>query len=171
MDYKTGAHVIVAKKSFTCEHCKQEIQSKDTYLMRRIVIIPGKQNDDKRYHFACALGLPDLTDEERKMITNKSKIDNEQTLLGNAINNLLTRYEYLGSLVFIRYNVKGLMSFIVFPKDSKVFVVSLASKDNKTTPTWLEKKLSFISKFRNDVCYVTSIEGFEPNLQKYINKN
>jgi len=139
--------------------------------MRRIVIIPGKQNDDKRYHFACALGLPDLTDEERKMIVNKSKIDNEQTLLGNAINNLLTRHEYLGSLAFIRYNVKGLKNFIVFPKDSKAFIISLASKDDKTIPPWLEKKLTFISKFRDDVYYVTSIEDSELMLQKYINKS
>ncbi len=172
MDYLSGTHIIVAKKLFICESCKSEIRPQETYMMRRIVIIPNKQNDDKRYHFRCALNLPDLSEEERKKIEETRQNNANQDMLIDAIKKKLISCEYQGCLTFFFCNSIASItkSFLILTKNAQPFVVSVAPY-KAPIPTWLVKKFQYIKKINGDVCNVSTIEEFEAVLKTYVNSN
>lgn len=172
MDYKTGTHIIVAKKSFSCEHCKQAIQPGESYMMRRIVIILDIQNDDKRYHFDCALGLADLTDEERNKILNTRQNNTKQETLFETIKKKLTSYEYQGRLTFFLCNAQAPVSknFIVLLEKSRKFILSVTS-NNEQVASWLQRKFDFVKKDDGYVHNISTVEEFEAVLESYTNNN
>ena len=169
MDYENGSYVITARKEFHCELCREKILPKEVYFARVKVIEQDKIKEYKRYHLFCANCLTNLTEEERKLMKNKSNIDKAQKILGDAIDTMLTGYEFRGHLAFFRYNVNGLQNFIVLPKNNKAFILSLAT--GKSIPRWLQLKFEFIRYFNGDVYYeIESVKNVEMILQKHISK-
>lgn len=172
MNYDTGSRSITAHKEWTCEHCKQKIHIGEQHFARIKVIVPDKQKEYRRFHFACVPNLSDLTDTEREMIKKTCQNNFNQETLVDAIKKKLVSYEYQGYLTFFFCNSQASITknFLVLSKDAQPFILSVAP-NNAPIPRWLDKKFDFIKKNNGDVCKISTIEEFEAVLKTYVNNN